>query len=139
LDWILLIAAAEFPRRAITGMMVHPSDVGRKAALLSHAHCSSLNRPSGHVTGVTLFISELMAKWLELFKGRCPAPPPSPQAKAPKPSPQANLLRITPIAEIQRDTAAVLPKSSKGAEQAKRNRKKWMDVVVISVSHARIA
>jgi hypothetical protein len=31
LDWILLIAAAEFPRRAITGMMVHPSDVGRKA------------------------------------------------------------------------------------------------------------
>jgi hypothetical protein len=35
LDWILLIAAAEFSRRAIAGMMVHPSDVGRKAALLS--------------------------------------------------------------------------------------------------------
>lgn len=40
------------------------------------------------------------------------------EAKAQKPSPQANPLRVTPIAEIQRDTAAVLPKSSKGAEPA---------------------
>jgi hypothetical protein len=58
--------------------------------------------------GVTLFISELMAKRLELFNGQCPAPPAiatlanpknpnaESEAKAQKPSPQANLLRVTP-------------------------------------------
>jgi len=131
LDWILLIAAAEFPRRAITGMMVHPSDVGRKAALLSHAHCSQ-PRPTEWQChrGVTLIISELMAKRLELFNGAMPSTPAiatlansknpnaESEAKAQKPSSQANLLRVTPIAEIQRDTASVLPKLSKGAEPA---------------------
>jgi hypothetical protein len=79
---------------------------------------------------VTLFISELMAKRLELFSGAMPstpaivtlANPKNPtaesEAKAQKSSPQANLLRVTPIAEIQRDTAAVLQKSLKGAEPA---------------------
>ena len=47
-------------------MMVHPSDVGRKVTLLSHAHCSNLNRPSGHVTG---------PKRLELFNGAMPRTP----------------------------------------------------------------
>ena len=54
--------------------------------------------------GVTLFISELMTKRLELFNGAMPsttlANPKNPnaesEAKAQKPSPQANLLRVTP-------------------------------------------
>jgi hypothetical protein len=58
LDWILLIAAAEFPRRAITGMMVHPSDVGRKAALLSHAGIAAASTDRvAKSPGVTLFIT----------------------------------------------------------------------------------
>ena len=90
-------------------MMVHPSDVGRKAALLSQAQRSCVNRPSGNAPGVTLIISELLAKRLELFNGAMPTPAiatlanpknPNAEAKAQKPSPQANLLRVPQLGKF---------------------------------------
>jgi hypothetical protein len=80
--------------------------------------------------GVTLFISELMAKRLELFNGAMPSTPRHRHARESEKSERgirsegSETLTASkscegyPKAEIQRDTAAVLPKSSKGAEPA---------------------